>query len=247
MSSSLVIQTSFLGDMVLTTPLIAAAREARPGRRGHDAGVGARCWRTIPPCASVIVYDKRGRGPRRSAALSRLARRLRAHGYDAALPRAGIGAQRRARAGWRASPIASASRRPPAARSTRKRVPYRDDLHHAARLLMLARRTAASRRRRSCARALPGRGGARTQSTRCSQHGGMRDGERLIAVAPGSVWATKRWPYYPELARELARRRAHRRHRRSAGDARSGTAIIGRHRPARSTPPGACRSSRRPS
>jgi heptosyltransferase II len=29
-------------------------------------------------------------------------------------------------------------------------------------------------------------------------------GERLIALAPGSVWATKRWPYYRELAQLLA-------------------------------------------
>jgi heptosyltransferase-2 len=27
----------------------------------------------------------------------------------------------------------------------------------------------------------------------------------LIAVAPGSIWATKRWRFYPELARELDR------------------------------------------
>ncbi len=26
----------------------------------------------------------------------------------------------------------------------------------------------------------------------------------MIALAPGSVWATKRWPFYAELARELA-------------------------------------------
>jgi heptosyltransferase-2 len=35
--------------------------------------------------------------------------------------------------------------------------------------------------------------------------GGGTDGERpLIALAPGSVWATKRWPHYPALARSLA-------------------------------------------
>ncbi|HEX5436813.1 MAG TPA: glycosyltransferase family 9 protein [Gemmatimonadaceae bacterium] len=28
----------------------------------------------------------------------------------------------------------------------------------------------------------------------------------FIALAPGSVWGTKRWPYYPELARRLAPR-----------------------------------------
>ena len=27
---------------------------------------------------------------------------------------------------------------------------------------------------------------------------------RLIALAPGSVWATKRWPFYPALARSLS-------------------------------------------
>jgi len=30
-------------------------------------------------------------------------------------------------------------------------------------------------------------------------------GMPLVAIAPGSVWATKRWPFYPELARALAR------------------------------------------
>ena len=30
--------------------------------------------------------------------------------------------------------------------------------------------------------------------------------EHLIALAPGSVWATKRWPFFPELARELTKR-----------------------------------------
>jgi heptosyltransferase-2 len=33
---------------------------------------------------------------------------------------------------------------------------------------------------------------------------GVAPDEPLIALAPGSVWATKRWPYYPELARLLA-------------------------------------------
>jgi heptosyltransferase-2 len=33
---------------------------------------------------------------------------------------------------------------------------------------------------------------------------GNADSKRLIALAPGSVWATKRWPYYSELAAELS-------------------------------------------
>ena len=32
----------------------------------------------------------------------------------------------------------------------------------------------------------------------------VAEGEPLIALAPGSVWGTKRWPYYAELARAIA-------------------------------------------
>ncbi len=34
--------------------------------------------------------------------------------------------------------------------------------------------------------------------------GALGRGVPLVAVAPGSVWATKRWPFYPELAGALA-------------------------------------------
>ena len=33
---------------------------------------------------------------------------------------------------------------------------------------------------------------------------GVTAGERLIGLAPGSVWGTKRWPYYAQLAQLLA-------------------------------------------
>src|SRR6185503_16276932 len=34
------------------------------------------------------------------------------------------------------------------------------------------------------------------------RHGAVEG--RLIALAPGSIWATKRWPYFPALARALS-------------------------------------------
>jgi heptosyltransferase-2 len=36
--------------------------------------------------------------------------------------------------------------------------------------------------------------------------GAAHDPRPLVALAPGSVWGTKRWPYYPELAARIARR-----------------------------------------
>ena len=35
--------------------------------------------------------------------------------------------------------------------------------------------------------------------------GGPRSEPRFIALAPGSIWGTKRWPYYAELAAGLER------------------------------------------
>ena len=34
------------------------------------------------------------------------------------------------------------------------------------------------------------------------------NGDALVALAPGSVWATKRWPYYPALAAQATERGA---------------------------------------
>jgi heptosyltransferase-2 len=33
---------------------------------------------------------------------------------------------------------------------------------------------------------------------------GVKAGDSILALAPGSVWGTKRWPYYPELAKQLS-------------------------------------------
>src|SRR5690348_10014575 len=79
----LVVQTSFLGDVVLTTPLLTALRCRVPARRlavlvrpdavplldGH------------PDVDDVLVDDKRGRD-RGVAGLLRTARRLRAERFD---------------------------------------------------------------------------------------------------------------------------------------------------------------------
>ena len=85
-----------------------------------------------------------------------------------------------------------------------KRVPYRDDWHHAARLLMLARpngrEPSAAELRPSLA---PGAAEREAVDTFLREHG-VRAGEPLVALAPGSVWGTKRWPYYPQLAQALA-------------------------------------------
>jgi heptosyltransferase II len=197
---SLVIQTSFLGDMVLTTPLIAQLAE------GGSVDVVATPAAAVllanhPSVNRVIVYDKR-RGDRGPMGFARLAGKLRAAKYDAAYMAqgsmrsaalalvAGIGT----RVGFASS----------AGRSLyTDRLPYIETDHHAARLLSLARRDTGVASTAPRPRLYPG------VPERAEVDALLRSvtaSRLLFAIAPGSVWATKRWPGYPGLAARLQSR-----------------------------------------
>jgi heptosyltransferase II len=202
-SSSLVIQTSFLGDTVLTTPLLAQLANRGPVDV-VTTPASAALLANHPAVRAVIVYDKRG-GDRGIRGLLRLARRLRASRYDVALL---------AQGSWRSAVLALLAGIPSRIGFTSstgrwlytKRVPYRDDLHHAARLLMLARPNGREPLPEELRPTLaPGDAERSAVNALLAQHA-VQPGQPLVALAPGSVWATKRWPYYPELARLLASR-----------------------------------------
>jgi heptosyltransferase-2 len=191
---ALVIQTSFLGDTVLTTPLIhQLAEHARV-----DVVVtppSAAILAHHPDVANAIVYDKRG-ADRGIAGFVRLARRLRAHRYAAAYLAQGsmrsaalaLAAGIDRRVGFETS----AGRR-----LYTERVPYIENDHHASRLLQLAgnggKPTPVLR-----PRLFPTDEDRRAVDALLREAGAAN--EPLLAVAPGSVWATKRWPFYAELA-----------------------------------------------
>ena len=200
MTSSLVIQTSFLGDTVLTTPLIAEL-----ARRGPvdvvTTPASASLLANHPGIRAVVPYDKR-QSDRGVRGFLRLAKRLRGFSYQGAYL---------AQGSLRSAALAAAagvSRRVGFATSAGRplyteKIEYRDDLHHAARLLRLARPDAVPTASEIRPRLFPGIPERGAVDRFLALHGAL-DGSPLVALAPGSVWATKRWPYYEDLARELA-------------------------------------------
>lgn len=201
MPTSLVVQTSFLGDTVLTTPLLAQLAHRGPVDVATTPA-SAGLLRGHPAVRRVIVYDKRG-ADRGIPGLFRMVSRLRAERYDVAFL---------AQGSWRSAALAALAGIPSrigfATSAGRllytRRVGYRHDLHHAARLLLLARPNgrvpSEAELRPSLA---PGDGERAAVDALLAEHG-VGGGDALVALAPGSIWGTKRWPYYAELARLLA-------------------------------------------
>ncbi|HEY7895970.1 MAG TPA: glycosyltransferase family 9 protein [Gemmatimonadaceae bacterium] len=207
MPTSLVIQTSFLGDTVLTTPLLAEL-----ARQGPVDVVVTRASAPLlahdPNVRHVIGFDKTG-ADRGALGLTRVVGRIREawreHGDDPRRVHAYL-----AQGSLRSAALAVLAR---AAVRTgfddaagrllyTSRVPRRTGEHHASRLLSLADGLPASARAAAVApRLYPGDDDRRAVDEVLAAHASERP---LLAVAPGSIWGTKRWPYYRELAAHLA-------------------------------------------
>jgi heptosyltransferase-2 len=186
---------------VLTTPLIAHL--ARSGTVDVVATPGA-----APLLAGnrairrVTLYDKRGNALG-LAGLARVAALVRAETADATAYLA--------QGSWRSAFVAllagyrhrvgfstSAGRWLYSERNT-----YRRDQHHAERLLRLAIGEDGALPPERLTPALFPSESDKEAVTRLLAANGV-SGVPLIALAPGSVWATKRWPGYPALAGALA-------------------------------------------
>ena len=191
----LVVQTAFLGDVVLTTPLLTALADrhgpvdvvvtpgAAPLLEGH------------PAVRELIRYDKKGRDAGLGG-LRRLGAALKARGYGHAyLPHRS----------WRSAALALLARVPertgfadsPAAITYTTRVTRAPAGHEVERLLALAGRRAGAAPPVSLALGSDDEAAA----DRWLMERGVPAG--YTALAPGSIWGTKRWPWYPALAAAL--------------------------------------------
>ena len=191
---TLIVDTSFLGDVLCAEPLVRAAVRLHPGEPVDflTSPGAAPLLHGHPQLRSVVVYDKR-RGDRGPGGLLRMARRLRQAGYARAWS---------THRSWRTALLLRIARIPERAGFAgasggwlyTRQVAYRRDLHEIERNLEFA-------------------GGGAWEPPRV--HPGeaelLRAAElapegAFVAVAPGSIWATKRWPeeHFAALVRALA-------------------------------------------
>lgn len=190
-ASTLVIQTAFLGDVVLTTPLLAAIAEQHGPVDVVTTAVAAPLLENHPAVAQVIAYDKRGRD-RGWTGLRRLGRQLQAAHYARAyLPHRSLRTAALAllaripvrigfSGGW--SFLYTEGHRKP------------QTGHETDRLLALAK---------GAAGVYPPQLQPTPEDERVAA--GLVE-PPFVALAPGSIWGSKRWPYYVELAARLAER-----------------------------------------
>lgn len=208
---SLVIQTAFIGDTILTTPLIAELATRGPVDV-VTTPISATLLQNNPALRQIFVFDKRKAqsGIGGLWAMARTIRRERAAlapAIDRTVAYLAQGSTRSAvlavlagaheRIGFATSPARSMYTR---------RVPYLEHQHHAARLWRLAfpyESRSEPRAERLRPHLYPGAAERAAVSDLLREHGTSGP---FIALAPGSVWGTKRWPYYAELAQRLAQR-----------------------------------------
>lgn len=190
---TLVIQTAFLGDVILTTPLLSALAE-RFGPVDVVTTPGAAALLESHPAVRRVLQHDKQRSERGVRGVVQLARRLRAEGYARAyLPhrswRSGVAARLAGipeRIGFEDAP----------ARWTYTRHVARDlSRHEVPRLLALA--DAPDRYPVSLGITLADD----TAATAWLDLAGVP--QRFVALAPGSIWATKRWDKFATLAATL--------------------------------------------
>ena len=193
MNGTLVIQTAWLGDTLLTTPLLAALAETHGPVDVVTTPAAIPLLETNPAVGRVWAYDKRA-SERGMRPLARLARRLRAARFaTAVLPQASL---RSGVLAWAAGiPRRVTFAGTPAALLCTDRRPKRGN-HESERLLALADRPADTHITL-----------VRTQADESAAESALRDAgitSPFVALGPGSARPTKRWPHYPALAALLA-------------------------------------------
>ena len=218
--TSLVVQTSFLGDIVLATPLIAELAKRGPVDV-LTTPLGSAILANSPDIRNLVVFDRRG-ADRGIVGFARAVARIR----NAANGPSETGrASTDANGSYGAAYFCQGSVRSAAlviAAGVRNRigfntsagrrlyteiVDYRFDKHHAERLWWLSMSACADppSREQIAPRLFPSARDNDAVDLVLREH--LTDSNRpFVALAPGAAWGTKRWPFYGDLAAMIGSR-----------------------------------------
>jgi heptosyltransferase-2 len=193
---TLVIQTAFLGDVVLSTGLLTHLAARFGPADLVTTRAAAPLLETHPAVSRVLVYDKRG-ADRGLGGLVRTAQILRRAGYARAyIPHRSV--RSAALALLAGIPERTGFAGSPGAWGYTRSVPRPDQGHEAERILALAEPEAGVPARV----ALGLTAQDRHEAAAWLAANGVA--EPFVVLAPGSIWETKRWPWYAELAERMA-------------------------------------------
>jgi lipopolysaccharide heptosyltransferase II len=194
-SRCLVIQTAFLGDVVLTTPLLSVLAERHGPVDVVTTPAAASLLENHPAVGEVVSYDKHG-AARGWRGLRRIGGLLRARRYGRVyLPHRSV--RSAALALWSGAEERIGFADSPAAITYTTRVARPREGHEVERLLTLAGETSTGS---------PPVSLGLSSADYVAADAWLRShgiAQRFVAIAPGSIWGTKRWPYYGELASAL--------------------------------------------
>lgn len=197
-SPTLVIQTAFLGDVVLTIPLLQALADRHGPVDVVTMPAAASLIETHPAVRRVVRYDKHGDDKGLGGAWG-LGRQLRDQGYRRVyLPHRSFRSALIAKLTGAPERIGFADAPLPARLLYTGTHLRRTDQHESVRLLGLLGDTVAAGDWRMVTTAEDD-----AKATSWLRERGIADG--FVALAPGSIWGTKKWPYYAELAAALGR------------------------------------------
>lgn len=197
----LIIHTAFIGDIVLSTPMIAKIADTYPKAQIYYLTVpaGASILQNNPHLTKIISYDKKGKDKTWKAFFD-LAKELRKEKFDkiycphrylrSMLLSLLVGAKEKI--GYRTAPLSC---------FFSKKIPYQKNCHEVERLLSFIE------------------GGSKTRYEIELYPGKEEENfwkklqeetatySCIVAIAPGSRWETKRWPieYFQELMNKLCK------------------------------------------
>jgi len=205
----LIIHTAFIGDIILATPLIRAVKEGM-----ENAEIYAlikpetrHVLRNNPHLKNIITFDKRGKDSGLAGFL-KIGKNIKKEKFDLVIsPHRSFRSAMLARASGAKTRVGFDTST--GAFLYNKKVKYDSSIHEIERNLSLARALGIESIHKQ-PQVFPGEED-KVVVDRLLAKAGFKSSGMLVALAPGSIWATKRWPllYYKKLAQILIKNGTH--------------------------------------